>query len=220
MKGIVDFYEKPPETDYAKRHGAGQFYSAPFVYAFDQTLVPRYKPGLAIEKLDVTKFDPEYEEPDTSADTDVDEFLAVAKYKLRRVVILSTPAHRWKAYEKAGGEFYLVAPVYTLWDKYEERYKYPEEFIRRAIEYRYNSVFYLPESEKHGVEEAITRLDQVGAMHASWLVRAPTVRLTHEALALLRNWFCYCVTGMLPGRLKEEIEAFRQLVAEQADRSP
>lgn len=216
MKDIIDFYEKPSGLDYAKRRQPGQFYWAPFMYVPAAAHVARYRPRQPIEALDVTMFDPEQEQPDPSADTDTDEFLAIAKFKLRRVVVLSGRVEPWEAYGKKAGDLYLVAPIYTLWDRYMERYKYPEDFIRQAIEYRYNSVFYLPQSERHGVEEAIVRLDQTGAIHSSWLVKAPATKLSGEALELLRNWFYYYLTGMLPKALKGELDAFRDLLAEQA----
>jgi len=214
VKDIIDFYEKPPEQDYAKRHGAGQFYWAPFMYVRESPDLPRYRPSRPIEKLDVTTFDPAREQPDSSAQTDVDEFLGIGKYKLRRVVVLSSRADTWKAYAKSAGELYLIAPVYTLWDKYAERYKYPEEFVAHAIEYRYNSVFYLPRDDQYGVEESIVRLDQVAGMHATWLVNAPRLRLRQEALELLRQWFHYYVTGRLPEELEGEIATYRELVSD------
>jgi hypothetical protein len=213
MKGIIDFYETPPKLDYTKKHEGGQFYWAPFMFVPSGPQVARYTPNQPIGPLDVSRFDPEAEQPNDRAGTDVDEFHAIDKFKLRRVVILSSQADSWTAYGKSAGDLYLVAPAYTLWDKYAERYKYPADFIRHAIEYRYNSVFYLPDSEVHGVEESVLRLDQVGPMHATWLVKAPRLKLTSEALTILRTWFYYFVTGTLPREFEQEIQAYRELVS-------
>lgn len=215
MKDIIDYYEHPGR-DYASRYERGQFYWAPFLYIPDTQEVVRYQKDLPTTTMDIRKFNPEYEKPDPVSGTKSDEFLAILKFKLRPVIIVSTLADPWKAYGKKAGEYYIIAPIYTTKDPTTGRYKYPLEFVKGAIEYRYNSVFYLPPDGDSYVKEAVVRLDMLSTLHRSWLVRPMPVRLTDDALSVLSGWLHYYLTGRISKGLNEELEAFRELLAEQS----
>lgn len=215
MKGIIDHYEHPGRG-YARRYERGQFYWAPFLYIPRTREVARYQKDLPITTMDIRKFNPEYEEPDPTSGTKSDEFLAILKFKQRPVIIVSTPANPWETYGKRAGDYYAVAPVYTTKDSITGSYKYSPEFIKGAIAYQHNSVFYLPASDEFHIEEAIVRLDMLCALHRSWLVRPKPVRLTDDALSLLSHWLHYYLTGCISERLHEDLQAFRELLAERS----
>lgn len=215
MKGLIDYYEHPGR-DYAKRYERGQFYWAPFLYIPTGRQIDRYKKDLPITRMDIQTFNPEYERPDPASGTESDEFLAILKFKLRPVIIVSTPATPWEAYGKKAGNYYTVVPIYTTKHPITGRHKYPLEFVKGAIAYQYNSVFYLPASDDFYVEEAIVRLDMLCALHRSWFVRPRPVCLTDDALSLLSGWLHYYLTGRINKRLYEDLQVFCELLAEQS----
>ncbi len=211
MYEAINFYEPLSRAD-AKRHERGQFWWTCFPYAFDGPEVMRYRPNRPSQKLDIRQFDPSKEASDDSADTDPSEFLAIAKFKKRPAVIISTAGTPYKGRAWSGGEFFLVAPVYSLRDECTGEYRALPEFVWNAITYRYSSVFYLPRDDTFDIHEATLHFDQMTTLHRSWLLEPRKARLTGEAMNCLDEWLYVYLCGKVRRRFNRDLADYREMV--------
>ncbi len=139
-----------------------------------------------------------------------EEFLGV-KAKVRPVVVLSLPNVPIEAGMRDPAEFpesFVVAPTYTFQagehvDEGEE--DYDREFVERVRYFVYHQFFYLPASERYSLKESFARFDRLQVVARRNLDRS-RVRLTENALIVLRDLLTYYLTGV-PEQNIEDVRA-------------
>jgi hypothetical protein len=212
MYRAIDYYEPLAKATALKQVERGQFWWTFYPYAFNQTKFTRFWPDRPTETVDVTRFDPEKEQPDAKAGTEPGEFLAVAKFKRRPVVILSIKGTEYAYRAWRGGEFFLVAPSRTLRNSLTGEYKAPPQFVWEAITYKYSPIFYLPRSDEFGIQEGVLHFDRITAVHHSWLLTPCKARLRQEAMICLDEWLRNYIYGKVRLKFNKDLEAYREMV--------
>lgn len=213
MYKLIDFYE-PLDALPEGSHERGQFWWTCYPNPSQSTEVVRIRRGRASERVDVRRFDPEREQIDTESGTAANEFWALAKFKRRPVVILSTGGTPFRHATWRGGERYLVGPIYTLREELTGEYKAPPAFVWGAMRYQYSAVFYLPRHDGFGLREAVVRLDMMTTLQRSWLVDCRRVCLTRKAIYCLDEWLSNYVYRKVRSEFNAELEVYRDLLGE------
>ena len=203
MYKVIDFYEPLSRSD-AQRYERGQFWWACFPYAFTKPEVTRFWHDRPSQKLDLRRFDPRQEQ--------TDEFLAITKFKKRPVVVLSTAGSLYCDRSWRGGEFFLVAPVYSLRDMVTGEYKPDPQFVWSVITYQFSSLFYLPYSGAYDFQESVLHFDRMTTFHRSWLLEPRKARLSGDSMICLDEWLRNYLFGQVRSRFNEDLEAYRQMV--------
>jgi hypothetical protein len=211
MYKVIDFYEPLSQAE-AARCERGQMWWACYPYRLKKPEVTRFWRDRPMQKLDLRKFDPRRESRDDKNDTDADELLAIAKFKRRPVIILSTPGTRYVDREWNGGTFYLVAPVRSLRDLWTNEYRAIPQFVWGAITYQYSSVFYLPSSDEFEVHEAVAHFDWMTTLHRSWLLEPRAVRLSSDAMVCLDEWLRNYLYGEVRAKFNEDLKCYRGMI--------
>lgn len=213
MYRVIDFYEPLSQAD-AQRYERGQFWWVCCPYSFRQPQVTRFWPNRPTDTLDLRRFDPRREKPDTVAKTDSDEFLAITKFKRRPVVILSTCGSVY--YDRAwqGGEHFLIAPARSLRVPLTGEYKANPHFVWGAITYLFSSIFYLPRDPEYDIRESVVHFDHMKTLHRSWLLQPGRARLGKEAMICLDQWLRNYIYGKVSPRFNKDLEAYRDMVGE------
>ena len=128
-----------------------------------------------------------------------EEFLTV-KAKVRGLIVLSLRSDPVEG--RFGGygfpESHVVAPIYTFRageTREEGEEDYDPEFVERVKYFVYHQFFYLPASDHYGIRESFARFDRVQVVARRNLDR-PQVRLTLNALTVLRDLLTYYLTGV------------------------
>jgi hypothetical protein len=210
MYSVIDFYEKNPEG--ADIYSRGSIWWACPQYVFERPNVWRFYKDRPTEMVDLTKFDANKEVADKNASTEPGEFLAIAKFKKRPVVILSSPGSAYKDRAWKGGEYYLVAPLRTLRSEITGEYKANPDFVWDAITYQYNSIFYLPADTTFDFKESVIQFDRIITLHQSWLLQLRQARLSQDALVCLCSWLQNYLFGKIPKKFNDEVETYREMV--------
>lgn len=213
MYQVIDYYE-PVNIKTEDCLQQGYFWwSCPF-YIFDKPAVMRFWKDRPTEQMNLMSFDPTRESVDKKSGTQPGEFLAIAKFKKRPVIILSTAGTTYRDRAWRGGEYYLVAPIRTLRNDYTGEYKANPEFVWDTITYKYSSVFYLPGEPGFDFQESIIQFDRIITLHRSWLLETRIAKLTQEAKVCVNAWIQNYLFGKLPKTFNENLEAYRAMVGE------
>jgi len=212
---VITYYRECKKASPAPVRGG--LYWTYFQLAYNGPIVERaHRDGRGIERLDVSKHDPNAGVPDSFDKTASNEFLAIQSFKHRLVVVLSTPGGPstdesvWRT-----GEHVLIAPVYTIYDRHQRKHKCTPEFLGKVIRYEYASLFFLPGHRRFRILPSVVRLDHAQPIHISWLSQDKAMAcLTEDALTAIEEWFFYYLTGRMSKRFAEDIQEYRIIVEE------
>lgn len=213
MHKLIDFYERIP----AKENGCyqrGHFFWTCFPYAFFSPRVTRFWNNKPTETIDITEFNPSKEEYDPNNHTEADMFLAINTYKRRPVVLLSSQCQSFDPKGLHGGEYFLVAPLRSLRILETNEYRHKPDFIWNTINYKYNSIFYIPSSDEGTIRESIIFFERMTTLHLSWLIPFGDIRLSSDAMACLDMWLRNYIYGTLPSKFNQNLEDYRKLMGE------
>ena len=211
MYNCIDFYETVSRAD-AGSYERGHFWWACLPYRTTKPEVTRFWPNRPTEILELDRFDPRNEEPDSAAGTEAGEFLAIAKFKKRPVVILSTGGSPY--YDRAwrGGEFFLVAPIRSLKNPVTGEFKANPDFVWSVITYKFSSLFYLPRDDASNIHEAVIHFDRITTLHRSWLLEPRRAHLSEDAMVCLDEWLRNYTYGKVRKKFNDDLETYRALV--------
>ena len=213
MYKVIDYFE-PIDSSSKKAILRGQFWWTCFQFFFDRPKVTRFYCNRPTEILDITKFNPEREVIDNDNKTENNEFLAVCKYKLRPIIVISTSGNHYHDRTWEGGEYFLVAPIYSLRDDITDEYRCSPKFVWDVITYQYNSLFYLPKSSSYQIHEGIIHFDRIITLHKSWLIKQRSACLTGDAMNCLDNWLKLFIYGKIGKKFSEDLQAYQNIVGQ------
>lgn len=194
------YYEMPP-AGYRDKRVRGHIYEALVPYSGESDIrrlkLVSAEPGsdlwCAVEKVELNDIRQTEAVPELSLRRG--EALVVREAKCRRVVLLSSPPTQWRSAGRSSEAVYLAAPIYSFKDDDQAEHR------SRVKAYAYNTLFWLPGDEEHGLREGCVRLDRVQPVHAAVLDAKP-VRLTPKALDALTAWYGAYLTNRVPERIR------------------
>lgn len=209
MYGTIDYYRSLSETKTVRR---GEIWWTCFAYSRLGNEVLRLRSEQKVTLIDVRAFDPQLEQDEPKNRTKAGEFMALVKYKVRPVIIVSSAAtaSRHDA-KRPSGDRYLVVPLCTLRDDLTGEYKHRPEFVWDAITYQCPCVYYLPEASEYGARESVARIDDMTTLHASWLQTSARCCLTDEALKCLDEWIRHFLHGKVRDSFWRDIQDYREM---------
>ena len=216
MYQVIEFYENIPNNE-RNAFMRGHFFWTYFPYVFTAPRVKRFWDNRPTEILDINTFNPFTEEPRDGNNSEEGTFEAVTKYKKRPVIILSSVGQSYDPRGLRGGEYFLVAPLRSLRILETDEYKRKPEFVWNVILYKYNSLFYLPNSKKSQIRESVILFERITTLHKSWLTPSGFQRLSSDAQSCLDIWLRYYIFGSIPSSFNKNLEAYRNLMGEDPD---
>ena len=217
MFGVIEQFFEPLNLSKENPFERGQLWwtCCPFVYK--TPYVTRFWARQPTEQLDIRRFNTRDESPDRHTGTSVGEFVALAKFKHRPVVILSTSGSPYVDRGWRGEEFRLVAPLRTLRNELTGEFKANPDFVWNTVRYLFSGVFYLPRDDALGVREGIIHLDLTTSLHISWLTDPCKARLGQDAMRCLDEWLRQFIFGMVGGKFASDLAAYQELVGEEPE---
>jgi len=214
MYKAIDFFE-PLGRGEARLHGRGQLWWACVPQVLQEPYVSRfYWKDHQVKQTSVREFDPKLEMRDPGAKIKKDEFVAITKFGLRPVVILSTCGDAYRDRAWRGGECYLVAPMFTLRDRRTGEWKCNPDFAWEVITYRFSSLFYVPRCPSLGIKESVVHLDRMVTLHRSWLLGPCKARLHADAMKCLNAWLYNHAHGRIGQNFMRELRTYREIMDE------
>jgi hypothetical protein len=210
MYKLIDFY-RPVNKGDGYSFDRGMIYWTCVQQPFLSPAIKRWTEQ-RVRKIDVNQFNPSTENDDAENGTKAGEFWGINKYKKRPVIILSSQCPKYEDRVLKGGEFYLVAPLFTLRDKITKEYKFDKETVWGAISYNIKAAFYLPQSDKSELQESLILLERMFTIHCSWLQPPLSIRLSDDGLGCLNMWVRNFIYGSVPDWFQEKISTYRELI--------
>ena len=217
MYQLCDYYEELNPRAH-EMYCRGEIWLCCVPYTVGDTKINRFYGEKEIGKgritsIDVNKVDLISEGDDPYSHTVAGEFVALCKYKVRPVVILST-RHDTDYNPWHSEDYYLIAPIYSLRKQESGEYKYKVDFIWKIARYCYPQLFYLPAEKSFNCYEAVIRFDRMVSIHKSWLRQPRPFQLTEQIMIYLNEWLRLSIYGKIDTDISNTLEEYRKYIGE------
>ena len=196
MAELIEQFWEPDESPDSDCHNIGAVFRAPVNYVDPKLQVLRLTyidpfhskpPMLQLGRANESTFD---HQPVKELRLKNNEALIAYKAKKRPVLLFSlAPGVRPHIAGGTQDEGFLSLPMFRL-------RKHADEFTLSVKAFKYESLFYLPEDGRSGLEECMVRFDRAQVIHSAHLERwRPTTKIAPDALLVMQEWFRYYLTG-------------------------
>ena len=142
-----------------------------------------------------------------------DEYYFAVKGKLRPAILLAGGPTKWPM--NPAEQIYICVPLYTV-----EKPKIKQKFVIEVQALNYPSMFYLPPSTQHHIEECIARFSLTQVAHGTaakpFMAGNKPVMLSTEFFGLLKTQLIRFAGGTLPDEVVENLSAYGDIVLEEA----
>ena len=142
-----------------------------------------------------------------------DEYAFIIKGKLRPAVVIAGGPTRWPM--NPSEQIYICVPVYTV-----EKPRIKQKFVIEVQALKYPSMFYLPLSTQHNIEECVARFALIQVAHGTavkpLMASGKPVMLSTDFWGLLKTQLINFCGGVLPENIQNDLRAYGEIVMEEA----
>jgi hypothetical protein len=192
VQGVIEYFEEAPK-DYRNNLCSGLLCFAPICFKhivpanlIESTYVDPVTPLNSQYKF--ARFNLSQDFPPNSdlrhLGLKADEFLLAMGYKFRTCIIASKEI----PIPELGDTGFQLVPIYSLFDRGEYLKKqYTKQMVQEAMAYKIPELFYIPSNEEFGIQQSLASLVYMQFVPCK-LIRPKPVKLTNEAINLLKQW--------------------------------